>query len=116
VASSFVQSFAVFMPCGFGAKSAANSTLPVPIRRSDAFSQVQPPCIDVLTMTTGKESFTRSSTAARIMVCVPPPLDPVAAMRVGSTSGRLSRKSSDRMALSVCSPITLCRCDSARGL
>ena len=39
------------MACGFGAKSAANSTLPVPMRSRLAFSHVQPPCIAVLTIT-----------------------------------------------------------------
>ena len=94
---SFVQSLAVVMPCGLGANRAANSTLPVSTRSSDAFSQVQPPCIAVLTITAGKASFTRGSIAARIIVCVPPPLAPVIAMRSGSTSGRLSRKSSERI-------------------
>ena len=65
------------MPCGFGANSAANSTLPVFTRSRLAFSQVQPPCIAVLTITTGKESLMRSSIAARSIVCVPPPLAPV---------------------------------------
>jgi len=39
------------MPRGLGAKRAANSTLPVPTRRRQAFSQVQPPCIAVETIT-----------------------------------------------------------------
>jgi hypothetical protein len=87
VAISLVQSFAVFMPCGLGAKRPANSTLPVPMRSRLAFSQVQPPCIDVLTITQGKESLMRSSMAASSIVCVPPPLAPVMAVRSGSTSG-----------------------------
>ena len=37
-------------------------------------------------------------------------------MRSGSTSGRLSRKSSERTAFHVCRPITLCRWASACGL
>ena len=113
---SFVQSLAVVMPCGLGAKRPANSMLPVFTRSSEAFSQVQPPCIAVLTITAGNESFTRGSIAASSIVCVPPPLAPVMAMRSGSTSGRLSRKSSERMAFHVCRPMTLCRCASACGL
>ena len=83
------------------------------MRSNEAFSQVQPPCIDVLTITQGKESWMRSSMAARSIVCVPPPLAPVMAVRFGSTSGSESRKSRPRTALSVCRPMMDCRFDSA---
>ena len=53
---SLVQSLAVVMPCGLGAKRPANSMLPVFTRSSEAFSQVQPPCIAVLTITAGNDS------------------------------------------------------------
>ncbi len=112
---SFVQSSAQVTPCGFGANRAANSMLPVFTRRSEAFSQVHPPCIAVLTITAGNESATRGSTAASNIVCVPPPLAPVMAVRSGSTSGRLSRKSSERIEFQVCRPMMLCRCASACG-
>ena len=98
---SFDQSLAVVIPCGPGAKRPANSMLPVSMRRSEAFSQVQPPCMAVLTMTAGKESFTRGSMPASSIVCVPPPLAPVIAIRSASTSGRLSKKSSERTAFQV---------------
>jgi hypothetical protein len=104
---SRVQSLAEVIPWGFGANRAANSTLPVPIRSRLAFSHVQPPCIAVLTMTAGKESFTRRSIAARSMVWVPPPLAPVIATRSGSTSGSDNRKSSERDAFQVWSPMML---------
>jgi len=78
--------------------------------------QVQPPCIDVLTMTIGPDSAIRSSAAATSIVCVPPPLAPVMAIRVGSTSGRERTKSMPRMPLSVWRPMMLWRCDSACGL
>ena len=96
-------------------QSAANSTLPVFTRSRVAFSQVQPPCMDVLTITTGKESLMRSSIAARIIVCVPPPLAPVTATRSGSTSGRLRRKSRLRIELSVCKPMTHCNAPPPAG-
>ena len=104
------------MPCGLGAKSAANSMLPVSTRSSDAFSQVQPPCIAVLTITAGNESLIRGSIAASSMVCVPPPLAPVMAVRSGSTSGRVSRKSRERIEFQVCRPMMLCSRASACGL
>ncbi len=116
VAISFVQSFAVFIPCGFGANSPANSTFPVLIRSSEVFSHVQPPCIAVLTITHGNESLMRSSIAASSIVCVPPPLAPVIPVRSGSTSGSDSKKSSPRTAFHVCSPMIDCRCASACGL
>ena len=89
------------MICGFGANSAANSTFPVPTRSSEEFSQVQPPCIDVLTITIGPESVTRSSTAATSIVCVPPPLAPVMAILFGSTSGSERTKSTPRIPFNV---------------
>ena len=107
VAISLVQSFAVVMPCGLGANSAANSTLPEFTLSIEEFSQVQPPCIEVLTMTAGKESFRRGSIAASSMVWVPPPLAPVIAVRSESTSGILSKKSMERIAFQVCRPIML---------
>ena len=92
MAISLVQSLAVVMPCGLGANKPANSTLPVSTRSRDAFSHVQPPCIAVLTITAGKESRTRGSIAASSIVCVPPPLAPVMAMRSGSTSGQAEQE------------------------
>ena len=61
--------------------------LPVPTRRYEQFSQTQPPCMAVETMTAGKAAAGRSSMAQRMNVCVPPPLAPVTPIRVGSTSG-----------------------------
>ena len=55
------------------------------------------PCMAVETITAGNDTAGRSSMAHRIIVCVPPPLAPVTAIRSGSTSGRPARKSSDRM-------------------
>ena len=63
VAISFVQSSAAVRPCGFGANIAANSTLPVSTRSSEQFSQVQPPCIAVETITAGKSIAGRGSRA-----------------------------------------------------
>ncbi len=62
-------------------------------------------------MTAGRES-----SAPRIIVWVPPPLAPVTPIRVVSTSGNETRKSSERIELYVCSPITDCALASARGL
>jgi hypothetical protein len=90
--------------------------LPVSTRSRLAFSQVQPPCIAVLTITAGNDKAMRGSIPARIIVCVPPPLAPVTAMRLGSTSGRLARKSTERIEFHVCRPITLCKWASACGL
>src|ERR1035438_356154 len=104
---SLVQSSAAVRPSGLGANSAANSTLPMPMRRSQAFSQVQPPCIAVETITAGKATAGRGSSAQRMNVCVPPPLAPVTATRCGSTSGRLVRKSSARIESHVCKPMML---------
>ena len=59
---SMVQSLAPLMPSGFGANRPASSTLPVPTRRYEQFSQTQPPCIAVDTMTAGKAAAGRSST------------------------------------------------------
>jgi hypothetical protein len=103
------------MAIGFGAKRAANSMLPVPTRSRLAFSQVQPPCIAVLTITAGNAAFTRSSSAARTKVCVPPPLAPVQPIRAGSTSGRVAMKSSARIEFQVCRPMMLCAWLSACG-
>ena len=55
--------------------------LPEPIRKYEPFSQGQPPCMAVETMTAGNAAAGRGSMAQRINVCVPPPLDPVTAMR-----------------------------------
>ena len=88
------------------------SMLPVPSDLSSALHQPMPPN----TITAGKESAIRSSSAASIIVCVPPPLAPVAATRVGSTSGRDNTKSTLRSAFQVCSPITDCRRASAGAL
>ena len=89
------------MPCGLGAKSAVNSTLPVPTRNNAQFSQVQPPCMEVLTMPLGNAVIGRGSIAHNKIVWVPPPLPPVTAMRLGSTSGRLARKSRQRIEFQV---------------
>ena len=51
-------------------------------------SQTQPPKKWAETMTTGTETAMRSSTAASMNDCVPPPEAPVTAIRLGSTSGR----------------------------
>ena len=51
------------MPKARGAVRAANSMLPVPTRSSEQFSQVQPPCIAVETITAGKLTVTRGSIA-----------------------------------------------------
>ncbi len=83
---------------GRGAMSAAISGLMVSRRRSGAFSHSQPPCMKAETMHTGAATFTRSSTAMRMKVCVPPPEAPVQASLSGSTSGRLARKSRPRIA------------------
>ncbi len=104
------------MASGFGAKSAAISMLPVPMRRPQAFSHVQPPCIAVETITAGKATCTRGSMALRTNVCVPPPLAPVTPMRVASTSGSEVMKSRARIEFHACRPIADCRCDSACGL
>ena len=50
-------------------------------------------------ITTGTDTSGRSSTAQSMNVWVPPPLPPVTAIRSGSTSGRVVRKSSARMEL-----------------
>ena len=71
---SRVQSFAADMPSGLGANSAAISMLLVPTRSSGAFSQTQPPCIAVDTITAGNAAVGRSSIADSRNVCVPPPL------------------------------------------
>ena len=68
-----------------------------PDARKGAFSQLQPPCIPVETITQGTAAAGRWSTAIRINVWVPPPLAPVTAIRWGSTSARLPRKSTARM-------------------
>ena len=89
---STVQSLAPVMPSGFGANRPAISTLLVPTRRYEQFSQMQPPCIAVETITAGNATAGRSSMAQRMNVCVPPPLAPVTPMRFGSTSGRLQQE------------------------
>ena len=68
------------------------------------------------TMTAGIETAGRGSIAARIIVCVPPPLAPVTARRLPSTSGSVSKKSSERIEFQVCRPMTFCRFASACGL
>src|SRR6185436_11908814 len=70
---------------------------------------MQPPCMPVETMTAGKATLQRSSRAARMKVCVPPPEAPVMPMRAGSTSGRFKRKSSERRLFQVCSPMNSIR-------
>ena len=45
----------------------------------------------VETITAGKITAGRGSTAPRTNVCVPPPLAPVTPIRCGSTSGRLAQ-------------------------
>ncbi len=110
---SLVQSSAAVMPRGLGAKRAASSTFPVPILSKLAFSQVQPPCIELETIPLGKETIGRGSRAPRMMVCVPPPLPPVTPMRLGSTSGREARKSSARIEFQACRPKIDCRRSSA---
>ena len=55
------------------------------------------------TITTGTLTVTRSSMAASKKVCVPPPEQPVTPIRLVSTSGIVSRKSTARILLHVCS-------------
>ena len=95
------------MPSGRGAQSPAISMLPVSMRKSEQFSHWQPPCIAVDTMTAGKAAAGRSSRAHSVNVCVPPPDAPVTPTRLGSTSGRLVRKSRARMLFHVCIPMKL---------
>ena len=97
------------MANGFGAKRPASSMLPVFCRKYEQFSQMQPPCIAVETITAGKETVTRGSMPARSMVCVPPPLAPVTAIREESISGKESRKSRARTEFQVCNPMIDCK-------
>ena len=76
----------------------------VSIRRFGAFSQMHPPCMFGDTMHTGAAAATRSSTAVSRKVWVPPPDAPVQPMRSPSTSGRLCRKSRERMLFHNCTP------------
>ena len=62
---SLVQSFAALMPCGFGAKIAAISTLPVFTRKCEQFSHTQPPCMSVETITAGNALVSRSDLFVR---------------------------------------------------
>ena len=86
---------------GRGAAAAAISTLLVSwvllLWTGMPLSQTQPPKKWAETMTTGIETAMRSSTAASMKDCVPPPEAPVMAIRLGSTSVRDVRKSTARM-------------------
>ncbi len=105
---SFVESpVAEIMRSGRGAIVAASSTLLVSRRSPGGFSHRHPPCMCSEIMFTGTATFTRSSTAARRKVCVPPPDAPAAPMRSGSTSGRDWRKSRLRMPFQSCRPARL---------
>jgi hypothetical protein len=53
----------------------------------------------VETITAGKATAGRGSSAQRMNVCVPPPLAPVTATRFGSTSGSSSSQSNARIEL-----------------
>ncbi len=61
-------------------------------------SHSQPPKKWAETITTGTLTAMRGSTAASRKVWVPPPDSPVIPIRVGSTSGSDSRKSTARIA------------------
>ena len=70
----------------------------------------------VETITAGNAAAIRSSTAAEMNDCVPPPLAPVMPMRFLSTSGNVTSQSTMRNELNVCSPSTLSERDSACAL
>ena len=118
------QSLSPVIPSGRGAMVAAISTFPVPIRSREQFSQEQPPCcsqkrseksekrfihhkqrgrlryfitIAHPTITHGNAADTRSSSAASIKVCVPPPEAPVQPIRSVSIAGSEQIQSKDRM-------------------
>src|SRR3954466_11936553 len=93
--------------CGLGAWIAATSAWFVTCGTSPGgpCSHRQPVCV-AETITTGIDTFTRSSTAASMNVCVPPPDSPVMLMLPASTSGRVQRKSTQRIRSSSCSENT----------